>query len=58
MVAVGRLGLFPNWLARTSTPVAVMLALATSSAITMVLLPVWVALATVALAKPDGHASR
>jgi len=42
MAAVGRLGLFPNWLARTSTPIAVMLALTSSSVITMVLLPVWV----------------
>lgn len=58
MVAVGRLGLFPKWLARASTPVAVLLALTSSSVVTMVLLPMWVALATVGLAKPHGQSNR
>jgi hypothetical protein len=51
MVAVARLGLFPTWLARASIPVAVLLALTSGSVMTMVLLPIWVGLATVALAK-------
>ncbi len=56
IVAAARLGLFPTWLARSSFPIAVLLALTSGSVVTMVLLPIWVALATVALARTDRHA--
>lgn len=58
IVAAARLGLFPTWLARSSFPIAVLLALTSGSVSSMVLLPIWVALATVALAREDRHAFR
>ncbi len=57
IVAVARLGLFPRWLSRTSVAVAILLALTSSSLITVVLLPVWVALSTVALTRTRGLAA-
>ena len=51
IVAAARLGLFPAWLTRASLPVAVLLGLTSGSVITMALLPIWVALATVMLAR-------
>jgi hypothetical protein len=55
--AASRLGLFPAWLTRTSLPIAVLLALTSGSVGTMALLPIWVALATVTLARstPPNH---
>lgn len=53
IVAVARLGVLPRWLTRSSIPIAVLLGVTSGSVITMVLLPVWVALATTALARSD-----
>lgn len=57
IVAAARLGLFPRWLTRLTYPIAVLLAVTSGSVSTMALLPIWVALATVALARSDGRAS-
>lgn len=51
IVAAARLGLFPRWLTRLSLPAAVLLAVSSGSVITMVLLPIWVALSTVAVTR-------
>jgi hypothetical protein len=58
IVAAALLGPFPTWLARSSYPIAVLLALTSGSVVTMVLLPIWVALATVALPREDRHSFR
>jgi hypothetical protein len=55
MVAVARLRLIPTWLTRATFPFAVLLALTSGSVITMVLLPIWVALAAVALAQENAR---
>jgi hypothetical protein len=49
--AASQLGVFPRWLTRASLPIAVLLALTSGSVITMALLPIWVAIATVILAR-------
>ncbi len=53
IMAAARIGLFPPWLTRASLPLAVLLALSSGSVITMALLPTWVALATVVLARAE-----
>ncbi|HUF96613.1 MAG TPA: hypothetical protein VMM60_00700 [Ilumatobacter sp.] len=57
IMAVARLGLFPRWLTRSSFPVAVLLAVSSGSVMTMVLLPIWVALSTVAMTRSGGQAA-
>lgn len=56
IAAAARLGLFPTWLTRSSFPLAILLAITSGSVVTMVLLPIWAALATVALARFDRQA--
>ncbi|MDH3730592.1 MAG: hypothetical protein OES13_05670 [Acidimicrobiia bacterium] len=56
IAAVARLGSFPRWLTRASFPIAVLLALSSGSVVTMALLPIWVALSTVALTRTGGRA--
>jgi len=57
IVAVARLGLFPMWLARLSLAIAALLALSSMSVISMVLLPIWVALSTATLRKAGAQAA-
>ncbi len=49
VVAIARLRLFPTWLTRLSYAVGVLLVLTSLTVVTMILLPVWVALATLSL---------
>jgi signal transduction histidine kinase len=49
IVAIARLGLFPTWLTRSSFVVAALLAVTSAMVVTMVLLPIWVATATLTL---------
>ncbi|MGI9624942.1 MAG: hypothetical protein ACR2PK_19095 [Acidimicrobiales bacterium] len=51
VVAVARLGCLRPWLTRASFPIAVLLAVTAGSVITMALLPIWVATATVSMAR-------
>jgi hypothetical protein len=57
IMAVARLGLFPRWLTRSSFLVAVLLAVSSGSVMTMVLLPIWVALSTVVLTRAGEQAA-
>lgn len=57
MAVSARLGLFPMWLARSSVAIAVLLALTSVSVISMVLLPIWVALGTVTITQTGAQAA-
>ena len=58
IVAAARLGLFPPWLTRASLPLAVLLAVTSGSVVAMALLPIWVAMATVVLARAEDPPGR